>query len=750
MTIAAVRANPRESAAALALIYFILIGGTEAGELSTVLKALNAVIAGVIVLAWVARVGRGDADVIDALIIFAVFAFSLSGVFSTFPRASLEAGTSALALAAAFLTARTLVATNDGQRIAFYALAAVALFLSVTFAVLWGLIWVRWVAITGQLPPLNLWLPVGAFRNWYFVTLLVAVLFPALLWLARQRRWMVPATLAIIASFAVILMSGSRTAWLAFGLAVGATALARRGFRPGRRMAILIGAASGTLVLALAAGLLDDLVARIGATSTVALRFAIWDASLEGWLDHPLVGTGPGTFGAAITTSGFFRENANVGAHADSAPIQLLSEVGLMGILAGGLVLVALVIGRRRAPSASWHAHLGLLIFLLACFTNNPTTISNITVVALVWAALITPRSKHSVSQERSALRRPITRSSAAALGLAGVLAAATTSTLVGAFAYERAARAARASDSAAVIANLGLASGLDPGHPLPHRDVGIWLAATGDLASAERELRRAIELNPGDTTALRSLAIVLADAGRGEEALPIAHRAFELRPLHEENGLTLAYVAAVSDTDPTGGGQAVEDAVARQPWLPADPSWDSWLPTGRDLEELQRKVAANEGRSLLADAWSDAAVGKPAEVPLRPSVGAITALIGCHVSDAQNAVNAVRHEWSDTEALIARLLVARATEAPLQDLLLLTRYRWGHLAALAVAAPEDGSPFADPAEDERQYRRTAIGPPPDLGPTFPTADGGLSAWLRDPAAAADRAAPLSGLARCR
>jgi O-antigen ligase len=745
-------AEPRLLAAALALVYFILIGGTEAGELSTFLRAVNAVIAGAILLTWMSRVWRRETDAIDALVVFAVFAFALSGVFSTFPRASLEASTSALAMAAAFLLARSLVSSDQGRRIALYTLAVAGLFLSVTFAILWGLIWIRWISLTGQLPPLNLWLPVGAFRNWYFVTLLVAVLFPALLWLRRQHRWSNPATLGILASLAVILMSGSRTAWLAFGLAIVAKVLAGRGLSIGPRTGVLLAAAGAAVLLAFAAGLLDGLLARIGTTSTVTLRLAIWEASLDGWLGHPLVGTGSGSFGPSITLSGFFTENPNLGAHADSAPIQLLSEVGLLGVLAALLLGAAFVIGLRRTRSPDWHAYMGLAIFLLSCLTNNPTTIANITLVAIVWAALVMPRVKLAVPSVGALPHRRWPGSSALALGLVGVLAAAMTSTLVAAIAYDRAARPARAGDSDAVVSHLRLATALDPGHPLPHRDLGTWLAAAGDLALAEKELRRAIDLNPADTTALRSLALVLADSGRGEEAMGFAQRAAELRPLHEENGLTLAYIAATSN--PASGGddrRAIVEAVARLPWLSADPSWGGWLPTGRDLEELQREVAAdNDGGTILADAWSDAVVGEPTDVPDQSSAGAITAVIDCRLSDAQDVIGALQREWSDIETVIARLMVTRAFGAPMQDLLLLARYRLGHIAALAVADPEDGSPFADPAEDERQYRRTAIGPPPDLGPTFPTADGGLSAWLRDPAAAADRSAPLSGLASCR
>jgi hypothetical protein len=57
-------------------------------------------------------------------------------------------------------------------------------------------------------------------------------------------------------------------------------------------------------------------------------------------------------------------------------------------------------------------------------------------------------------------------------------------------------------------------------------------------------------------------------------------------------------------------------------------------------------------------------------------------------------------------------------------------------------------SAVGDHNADVATYAQIPIRPP--IGPVLPTPSSGLSAWLRDPVAAADAGAPGSGLAMCR
>jgi len=95
-------------------------------------------------------------------------------------------------------------------------------------------------------------------------------------------------------------------------------------------------------------------------------------------------------------------------------------------------------------------------------------------------------------------------------------------------------------------------------------------------------------------------------------------------------------------------------------------------------------------------------------------------------------------------------VLVAQAHgSTSVNDVIALAGLRWPLLGILATQRVSGASPFADPATDFALYRRLPM-PAVDLDVFLPTADSGMSAWLRDPAAAADRGAPKSGLATCQ
>lgn len=63
------------------------------------------------------------------------------------------------------------------------------------------------------------------------------------------------------------------------------------------------------------------------------------------------------------------------------------------------------------------------------------------------------------------------------------------------------------------------------------HAEGGLQLAQAGDLASAEAELRRAVELAPNDPAYLAGLGTVLAMEKKLEESTPFLKKALELGP---------------------------------------------------------------------------------------------------------------------------------------------------------------------------------------------------------------------------
>ena len=146
------------------------------------------------------------------------------------------------------------------------------------------------------------------------------------------------------------------------------------------------------VALLLIAGVAQPLLTRLTGTSTISLRGAIWDATLDQWLAHPLVGSGPGSFSSTFTLSGFFNTYADVNRHADNAVVQLLAEAGLVGIASLSALLAALVVGVRNARFR-WAPVTGLAIFAFASFTDNPSDSAHLVVIAIAWMAIATPRT---------------------------------------------------------------------------------------------------------------------------------------------------------------------------------------------------------------------------------------------------------------------------------------------------------------------------------------------------------------------
>jgi hypothetical protein len=100
-------------------------------------------------------------------------------------------------------------------------------------------------------------------------------------------------------------------------------------------------------------------------------------------------------------------------------------------------------------------------------------------------------------------------------------------------------------------------------------------------------------------------------------------------------------------------------------------------------------------------------------------------------------------------EGLLTRIMLARASGADETELLMLATLRYRTLAFIAGQVVRGVSPLSGPAEDPTFYGHLSL-PPPNVEPTLPISESGLSAWLHDPVAAARIGAPDSGLANCQ
>jgi O-antigen ligase len=736
-------------------MWFVLLGGTELGSLSTQVRAINAVIGAAIVGYWLWQVPR-RADRADLLVIGALVAFLVACVASDYRRMSIEAGTSALAFAAAFSVARWEVADRRAARALVTVLGACALVLILIILPLWASVWAGWMAITGSVPPLNLILPVGPYRGFHVVAILFALLLPSLVLLARRRLVNVVAYVGIVLSLALIYVTGSRTVWLALALSVVPVV-----FTLGRRSRRVTTAAVGVAFVALAGlavtGVLGVIVGRLATTSTIDLRLEIWSNSLQLWLADPLFGSGPGSFSAAFTFSDYFVQYERVGRHADNAVVQLLMEGGLMGMATLGLLMAALVVGVRQARGRYPRvALMGVAIFAFTSLTDNPSDTANLVVIGLCWAALCTPAAETRPAMVWAPSWRTV------AAGIAAlVVAGASGAMLAASSAFDAAQSAARSGDTDAAIRALERSVALDPGHAMYWRERGLHRSSAGEPGAAS-DLERALILNPADTATIRALAVLSARAGEVDVALDLASRAADLRPTDEVNLTTLALVGGMTGREPVAA-EALTELLRRMPWIAASSQWPAHFPTATDLEELQTAAAdawkarrESSARFALPQVWLDAAVDGDGAA-LRETIGwdlpylhAVDRLLRCDVDGAEEAIFEPPPASPHESELLAMILVARVTQADerLADAIALADLRNAAEGRYAVARPEPESPFWDPAEDRRLYERDAV-VPVGLGLQLPTAAEGLSAWLMDPSAAARAGAPGSRLADC-
>jgi exopolysaccharide production protein ExoQ len=732
---------------AAALIFTLLLGATEAGRLVTGLRAIGALIGGVVIVTYVRRMPR-ESDIVDQLALAGFGLFLLTCVTSAAPRSSFDAATSAIAYLSAFYLARGVVAEEQGRQFAITTLGMIGAVIGLVFLFLWASIWLKWMTVGGGgLPPFDLALPASMFRHYYLLAMFAAMLLPATLQLARRPGvW----PLGVVGSPALLLiafMSGGRIIWLAGVLAMLVGVLTTRRLRlhldrwPAR-IALLLGAAA-------IATLSASLVARIGATSTIELRFAIWQATLSRWLESPIVGFGPGSFAREFALTGYYNTYDTFISHAHNSAVQLLLESGLVGLLGLGLVCTGLLAGALRQGRLGWAPAAVFAFFAVASITDNPAIVPFLLITLIVWAAIACPRP---TVDNFSAASRPIYLISLVAASIAGV---ATLSTLVAAWSYDRANDAATAGDTTQVIESISTSVALDPSFALYQRELGVWLMSVGDLRPARDHIAAARMLNPADTQSYLAGALLSAQEGDYEMAVELAASAVALEGTHVENLLTLAYVNSVFGRTDAERAALVE-AVRQAPWLTAAPEWRAVFPDAEPQKVLFDAFASWQGkpdisvRNLRARAWLAGLTGADSPDDATLALQVEIAVLQCRIDVAAANLAAITgRSVSELESLQARLLFERAFgTGETGDVETLIKLRAPPLDAL-ISYPSVGtSPVWNFGHDARFYDRRPI--PPPIRPAFPTIASGLSAWLRDPLSAADRGAPQSGLAICR
>lgn len=327
-------------------------------------------------------------------------------------------------------------------------------------------------------------------------------------------------------------------------------------------------------------------------------RWVWWTEAVGSWADRPLGGWGAGSF---PVTHLMYRDNLVPVAQPHSVPLQWLTETGLVGLLlAGGAIVVLLVVGTRRALAMreddrerafavpllaggfAWVAH-GLY--------DWDWDIPGATLPAIVMLGLLAAApGATSRARSREVFADPEARGSGRRYGAAAL------ATLVGCLVIASAvlpswssskARGAQASisDDASedavrrAAADAALAARLDPLAVRPLYVEAAIAQRRGRLLDARKFLLEAVDREPYDAEAwakLASVAVLLADRPGFDRA---ARRALRLDPnnpsLAQLAGRAQQFLAPVGSSATAVGTPlaAAPAAPVSTPAVPAAPT---------------------------------------------------------------------------------------------------------------------------------------------------------------------------------
>ena len=360
----------------------------------------------------------------------------------------------------------------------------------------------------------------------------------------RLRRTLQAALLAV--GVPLTLLSGSRSAWIAIGVAVvaaGIGELRRLPVRLPRRWTPRhVGLAVGGLVAVAVAGVL--IAPRLTAVGSLAYRVDLWRDTLTAWSGDPLLGIGPGTMPYARQAAAEALSFPARQPHSHNLPLGLLGDAGLLGLALGVVLVVALfwMAGPWRARTQlgriAGYALLGLTVGGLF---EDLTFLPNFNLLLLLLVAIVLTDAG---AVRWAPVARP--RRLVAAAALAG--AALAVPWLLGdaaAVAYRGAIDRFSDGEPAAAVRGLQRSTALDPWHPATPKALAVAADAAGDPALALRAARDAVERNPGDGRSWTNVALLCLRAGDGTcAALAAKQAAARADPF----GVELANAALVAD----------------------------------------------------------------------------------------------------------------------------------------------------------------------------------------------------------
>lgn len=572
-----------------AFAYIVILGGTSLGETDTVLRAVNAALGGGLI-AWYLIRAPGDLDRIDRGVLLALVAYLAACVLSALPRQSFDAALSAFSYVAAFSIARRQLANVRVRSLLMYVFIGLSCLLTLMAGYRWLVPMIEWLAATGWriAPPLNLELAAYPWGHRHDLTLAIALLYPAW-WAGRPSPLRRASAIAFgVLGVLIVLVDGSRTMWLALGLASALVLVppAVKRWR-GEWMTFRVIAMASLVVVAvlIGTGLGAALAQRAVNLASLGFRAAMWGPLADVWLTRPLSGSGPGSFPWVLQQTSYFDTNSWAPRHPDNAAVQMLAEGGLLGLAAMAILLIVLLppVLRSRFIAARW----AVVAFGIATVGANPTDFGFLVVIAIAWGAYALPRAP--MDREPSTGRVQPRR--LAAVVALGVIAVAYGSTLLASARYDAARLAIRQDNDQAAREALDDAVALDPGMALYPRQRGALELLMGDTRLAIQDLRAATRLNPWDDLAWRTLAVGLDAAGDGAAAAEAVDRAVEIQRSDPTNLLLLAALNR-DEAPPESTVRTLAEVVQAWPSVVFSPAWGGVLPESMDLADVVREAA--------------------------------------------------------------------------------------------------------------------------------------------------------------
>jgi O-antigen ligase len=583
--------------------YLVFAGGGWSGLYESRLRTASVTLAGIALAIWVFAAWRSPEwrprSVLLPAILVALASLAVSTVFSRHLRQSVEYLGYAIVLAALYLLlVRLLAARFFRARIEVLAVA-LAVVVSGAYAVANVVHWVAWWQVIGRIavPPLrpeSESLVYGNPSTVLTLVLLLACSAIAIAGTASRRRRIIVGVVLVLAAFAT-LVSGSRSGWLAIGVAglVTTSILAGQDERRERLRSLILAWAADTrrrasLVavgvggLAVLAVLAPVIVRRLTGTGA-DLRLNYLTAARRMFEESPLLGTGPGTWVIQRIRYTEAPERDYYIPHAHDIYAQTAAELGLFGILAGVILIVCLGMlvrdaihdeasGRRRW---GWAAALALIYFAahqLLDFYANMTAVLFAAALPVAWLDATATRR---IAPAGRVLPQRLGRVGAA-VGLV-VLATA----IAGLLLSESSARTEEVAVAHAIAgewpeANTAarLAATADPSWAPYQLTMGLAAANIGDherAAEAFRSVATSDDL-PEAWLDLAAEEALLGDSDGARDALEHASRLGLQRP---------AIAMAIGELaerlgDMTRSDRAYATAISAVPSLAGDPWWQA------------------------------------------------------------------------------------------------------------------------------------------------------------------------------